>query len=199
MKTIIRKIQLKSVSLSALTLFLGFVLCFASTTQGAKAQSKDEVVTQLLQNDWVKKFRRIKTDMESKAGNLKDAKNEEELARLKDDYMRTRSMMEKWVESLSEELRKENTLSNMLQTPNYLPENLKEELETLYAFYEDNFNTTYEQIVGVNQKNPVVNFAISSSDDQKMFSSYSSSNFDSMNLKKDLAKVLEPNTWKAIY
>jgi hypothetical protein len=137
--------------------------------------------------------------MEIKAGNLKDAKNEEELARLKDDYMRTRSMMEKWVESLAEELRKENALNNMLKSSNFIPENLKEELETIYAYYEDNFNTTYEQIVGVNQKNPVVNFAITSSDEKQRFSNYTSSNFESMNLKKDLAKILEPNSWKSIY
>ncbi len=199
MKNILRKIQTRSVGINVLTLFLGFVLCFASSTHGASAQSKDEIVTQLLQNDWVKKYRRIKIDMENKAGNIKDARSEEEIARLKDDYVRTRSLMEKWVEGLTEELRKDNTLSNMLASPAYLPENLKEELENLYAYYEDNFNTTYEQIIGINQRNLVVNFSVNTSDTSEQFTKYTAMNLNQFDLKKDLAKMLEPNSWKSIY
>jgi|GEM_PF-1520723 len=199
MKTNLKKIQFKRVSINALTLFLGFVLCFTSSTHGANAQTKNEVVSQLLQNDWVKKYRRIKLDMENKAGNLKDAKNEEEIARLKDDYIRTRSLMEKWVENLAEELRKESTLSNMLASPAFIPENLKEELESLYAFYEDNFNTTYEQISGVNQKNLVVNLTSNPVNSDVKNPKYTSMAFGQFDLKKDLEKILEPNSWKSIY
>jgi len=199
MKNYIRKIQMKSVSLNVLTLFLGFILCFTYSSHGANAQSKDEIVTQLLQNNWVKKYRRIKTDMENKASNLKDSHSEEEIARLKDDYNRTSTLMEKWIESLTNELRNEVTLQNMLNSTTFIPENLKEELEVLYGFYEDNFNTTYEQLTGVNQNNLVVNFSINSKESAQQFSKYTSMGLNQLNFKKDLTKHLEPNSWKLIY
>jgi hypothetical protein len=167
----------------------------------AHSQSK-EIVKTVMTNQWITKYKKLKTDLENKAAFIKNMENisEKDLVLIKNSYSETSFLLDTWVNHLVQSL-EENKSGNLEQLANGdIAPDLKAELQELFTFYANDFSTKYEDITG--QKS---NFVVGAPTDQAVTETTSSTeNSPSTTIDKDvlMARIkqpLTPSDWNSIY
>lgn len=116
-------------------------------------QSK-ETAQVILNNHWVKKYKKLKNDLEDKAGFVKTAENisAAEKENIKEAYQTTSKMLDSWLDHLLATIeKKDGPFMQQLSEGNMDPE-LKEELLEIFAYYSSEFQVMYEEVTGQNTK-----------------------------------------------
>jgi len=171
-------------------------LLFAMPSTG---QSK-EALKSIMANSWVKKYKKLKTDLEDKAYFIKNMENisESDLKSMEKNYQITTKMLDTWLLDFanSVELKKENI--SYLSEGTINPE-LKQELLDIFTYYTDNFTTQYEDITG--QKSKMIISHQQLMEEGEIISS-NSTNFEKVDRPFLMANLVEPlksTAWNKIY
>jgi len=167
----------------------------------AHSQSK-EIVKTVMTNQWITKYKKLKTDLENKAAFIKNNENvsEKDLILIRKSYTETSILLDAWVNHLVQSL-EENKSGNLEQLANGdIAADLKEELQVLFTFYANDFSTKYEDITG--QKS---SFVVGAPTDQSgTESTASTETSQTTTIDKDvlMARIkqpLMPTDWNSIY
>jgi len=177
---------------------LVFTLCFVKP---AFSQNKDkEAVKTIMTNQWVSKYKKLKTDLENKAIFIKNMENisERDLAKLKKSYTATSKMLDTWLDHLVVSIHDKNETMEQIAQGDINSE-LKEELQKIFTFYADNFSTFYEETTG--QKS---NFVIDSPKTEDSESNEETAWTQEKPIEVDfllsnVKKPLRPNNWNSIF
>jgi len=166
----------------------------------AHSQSK-EIVKTVMTNQWITKYKKLKTDLENKAAFIKNMENisEKDLVLIKNSYSETSFLLDTWVNHLVQSL-EENKSGNLEQLANGdIAPDLKAELQKLFTFYANDFSTKYEDVTG--QKS---NFVVGAPTEQPVTGATNSTETPSTTIDKDvlMARIkqpLTPSDWNSIY
>lgn len=108
----------------------------------------------MLTNHWVKKYKKLKTDLEDKAGFVKTANNINETDKqlIKVSFLETSKKLDQWLDHLVYTIEtKDGKALQQMSEGNIDPE-LKEELLDIFAFYSNEFQLKYEEVTGQQSK-----------------------------------------------
>lgn len=113
----------------------------------ALSQSK-EVLQTILTNQWVMKYKKLKTDLENKAAYVKnmDKISERDLTKMKKSYNATNVLLDDWIEHLAVSIQNGSDLEQLAHGG--ISEDLKKELEIIFSFYANDFSTKFEELTG---------------------------------------------------
>ena len=163
-------------------------------------QSNDASKT-ILSNSWVKKYKKLKSDLEEKAAVVKNMENlsEADLKSIEKSYKKTSKMLEEWLDHLIIALETGNK-----ETINQLSEGsidpvLKEELLVIYTIYANEFSTRYEEITGLEGKTVLSHNRLMADGNSESSDLNLVNKFDRSFLIATVKDPLTPSDWKAIY
>lgn len=167
----------------------------------ARSQSK-EIVKTVMTNQWITKYKKLKTDLENKAAFIKNMENisEKDLVLIKKSYAETSYLLDAWVNHLVKSL-EENKSGNLEQMANGdIAPDLKAELQELFTFYANDFSTKYEDITG--QKSSFVVGAPTEQNDDETTSATETAQVTPIDKDILVARIkqpLSPSDWNSIY
>ncbi len=120
----------------------------------AFGQSSETIKT-ILSNSWVKKYKKLKNDLEDKATYAKGLKNvkESDLKELERAYNKTSQKLEKWLDDVVYTIGNNPKESIELMSEGKINQQLKEELLAVFTYYSSEFLTCYEEITGDQGRN----------------------------------------------
>jgi len=167
----------------------------------ALSQSK-EVVKTIMTNQWVTKYKKLKTDLENKAAFIKNMENlsSKDLATIKKSYVETTFMLDSWLNHLVTSIQEDKT-KNLEQLANgNITDDLKEELQEIFTFYANDFSTKYEDVTGI-KNSAVIGSPIMGQENTEISTEVysSSSEVDMDMLLAKVKKPLSPSDWNSIY
>lgn len=119
----------------------------------------------LMTNEWIGKYKKLKSDLERKVARAKDMENlsEKNISDLRDSYARTSMMLENWlIQVVNSVGDSEPSQLEYLAKGDMSPE-LQNSFREILTFYADDFTTQYEEITGL-RENFVVSLNSSGSD-----------------------------------
>jgi hypothetical protein len=167
----------------------------------AIAQHEDKVVSKILQDEWVSKYRKIKVDLENKAGNFKDMEgvSEKDFAVMKKSYMEVSARLNDWLKSFAKNCMLPETYQLMEQTGSPVNEMLKADLMDIISLYENTFNSRYEEITGLRQRNAIFSNAKLNKDaNQHTALNVDYAKIEGDEVSKRIRKPLEVAHWKEL-
>lgn len=132
------------------------------------ANSK-ETMKVLMGNEWIGRYKKLKTDLENKVARAKDLENlsEKDIADIRDSYVRTSLMLENWLLRVVESIEINNQYQlNYLSKGDLSPE-LQASFRDIVTAYANDFTSGYEEITGI-RDNLVLNLPSSGADNKPM-------------------------------
>lgn len=116
-------------------------------------QSK-ETAKVIMTNHWVKKYKKLKADLEDKAGFVKTATNisEAEKQTVKESYLATSKKLDIWLDHLVTAIEKKDGAFMQQLSEGNMDQDLKEELLDIFAFYSSEFQLVYDEVTGMKSK-----------------------------------------------
>jgi hypothetical protein len=162
-------------------------------------QSK-ETLKSIMANSWVKKYKKLKTDLEEKAYFVKNMENisESDLKTMEQSYKKTSKLLDKWLVDFAASMdeKKENIV---LLSEGSINNDLKEELFEIFTIYSNDFTTKYEDITGLPSKSVLSHEQLRK---DELTESNGPVSFDKINKSFLMANVvpsLKPSAWNKIY
>lgn len=112
-------------------------------------QSSESLKT-IMANSWVKKYKKLKNDLEEKASYAKGLQNvkDSDLKDLKTAYDITSKRLEKWLDDVVVSIGTNQKEALVLIADGKIDQDLKEELLSIFSYYSSEFVTRYEDITG---------------------------------------------------
>jgi hypothetical protein len=168
----------------------------------AGAQSKDkEVVRVIMQNQWITKYKKLKTDLENKAAYVKNLEkiSDRDLGAIKGSYVETSRMLDAWLDHFVNSIHQNKASSFENLSHGEISQELKDELQTIFTFYANDFSTMYEDITG---EEPKVVTNLGESETENSDSDLRISQDANIEMELLIAKVktpLTPMAWNSIY
>ena len=163
------------------------------------AQSKDALKT-IMTNQWVKKYKKLKTDLEDKAGFVKTLENVSEADQqlIKASYQQTSKMLDHWLDHLVASIEKNNDVAMAKLAEGSMDEELKAELLEIFSFYSNDFTTKYEEVTGIETKT-VVTHARLMEDGSMEPTVVPTGKVERDFLISNVKKPLQPANWNALF
>jgi len=179
-----------------------FVLAFALPlfiAVPSTGQSK-EALKSIMANSWVKKYKKLKTDLEEKAYFVKNMENisESDLKAMEKSYKKTTKLLDKWLVDFATSLdeKKENVT---LLSEGSISYELKEELFDIFAMYSNEFSTQYEDITGLQAKSVITHEQLMKDELTEPNSATSFEKIDKSFLMANVIPTLKPSAWNKLY
>lgn len=166
-------------------------------------QSK-ETAQVILNNHWVKKYKKLKNDLEDKAGFVKTAENisSSEKENIKEAYQITSKMLDSWLDHLLTKIEKKDGPFLQELSQGQMDPELKEELLEIFAFYSSEFQVLYEEVTGQNTK-MVLSHSKLMSDNESSGDQFSwnatAENILKEYLISNVKQPLRPADWNALF
>lgn len=164
------------------------------------AQSQDAVKA-IMTNHWVKKYKKLKSDLENKAVHVKDMDNisESERANIEKSYMHTSQRLEQWLDNLINEVDNNNqgVLAHLAEGT--MEPQLKNELLDIFSFYANDFASHYEEVTGKGVKAIMPNHKLMEDGEQNPRIKVPSGKVEKDVLIAYVKKPLSPTAWSALY
>lgn len=164
------------------------------------AQSQETVQT-IMTNNWVKKYKKLKTDLENKAVHVKDMDNISKADRtnIEKSYEETSRRLELWLDNLITQIDLNNqVVLNHLASGGMEPE-LKSELLGIFTFYSNNFATQYEDITGEGVQAIMSNSKLMEDGEQNSNIKVPVGKVEKEFLIANVKMPLSPTAWDALY
>jgi hypothetical protein len=119
---------------------------FVSPIHGQSSESLKTIMANL----WVKKYKKLKNDLEEKATYAKGLKNvkEADLEELESAYNQTSKKLETWLDDVVASIGTNQKEALVLISEGKISQELKNELLEIFTFYSNEFVTRYEDITG---------------------------------------------------
>jgi hypothetical protein len=101
-------------------------------------------------NQWVGKYKKLKTDLENKAIHVKNMPNvsEDDLKAIQQSYSQTSKMLDAWLDLFIASLSTNPNACLEQLSQGDIPQDLKVELQKIFTFYANDFSTRFEDITG---------------------------------------------------
>ena len=181
-------------------ILLIFVFAFALfVAVPSTGQSKDALKS-ILSNSWVKKYKKLKTDLEEKAYFIKNMENisETDLIAMEKSYKKTSKLLDKWLVDFATSLdeKKENVT---LLSEGSISYELKEELFDIFTMYSNDFTTRFEDITGLQSKFVITHEQLMQDDLTAPNTLTSFEKIDRSFLMANVVPTLKPSAWNKIY
>lgn len=175
------------------------VLFSINQTNPTFAQSSDLLKT-VLSNSWVKKYKKLKSDLEEKAYVAKSMENisESDLKSIEKSYKKTSKMLEAWVDHLVADLEKNNHQIIYKMSEGSISEDLKKELLDIFTFYANDFSTLYEEATGLKSRTIFTHSALLEDGQQALDIEAGKLKVEKNFLLANVKKPLSPTDWKTL-
>jgi len=179
-----------------------FVLAFALPlfiSVPSTGQSK-EALKSIMANSWVKKYKKLKTDLEEKAYFIKNMENisESDLLVMEKSYKKTSKLLDKWLVDFAGSVdgNKENVT---LLSEGSISNDLKEELFAIYTMYSNEFSTRFEEITGMQSKSVITHEQLMKDELSGPIENTSFEKIDRSFFMANIVPPLKPSAWNKIY
>lgn len=171
--------------------FLTFSFCVLNPLL---AQSESEMLKSILQDQWVLKYKKLKKELEQKAGNIKSMPGltESQTQEFKEEYNKTSNLLQDWLSDFSKSLKERETYEGIKARGTIVNEGLQEVLTNIEKYYIDNFSFQYDFVTQTHDKNPL-KYEITASNFQLMTSAPDKEQTNK--LSKEIRKPLTPLRW----
>jgi SPX domain protein involved in polyphosphate accumulation len=133
-----------------LILLFWFPLFAAHPATSQTAKDK-EVIRAILTNQWITKYKKLKSDLENKAAQVKNMEgiSESDMKALEKSYAETTLRLDAWLEHLVNLVAENNATCLADLSHGDMPEVLRSELQEVFTFYSNDFSTRYEEVTGL--------------------------------------------------
>jgi hypothetical protein len=177
----------------ALPLFLG---------NPSTGQSK-EALKSILANSWVKKYKKLKKDLEEKASFVKNMKNisESDLKIMETSYSKTSERLDAWLLHFAESIENDEKTITYLNEGSISPE-LKTELVGIFTYYANEYSTKFEDLTGIQTKTLITHQVLNGeekSEDNSKIEMPTNGKIDKNYLLANVIKPLKPSAWNSIF
>jgi|GEM_PF-3262735 len=165
-----------------------------------QSKNTDEVV---MTNHWVKKFKKLKSDLEDKAGYVKTSENISEADKkiIKKSYLETSKRLEMWLDHLVTTIETKDGQALQQLSEGNIDQELKEELLEIFSYYSNDFQLHFEEITGQEAKMVVSH--------TRLMSECEAPNAQQLNNRNDniqrdflisnVKKPLQPAAWNSLF
>lgn len=181
-----------------LILLFWFPLLAAHPATSQTAKDK-EVIRAILTNQWITKYKKLKSDLENKAAHVKNMKgvSESDLNSIEKSYAETTLRLDAWLEHLINLVAENNSTCLIDLSHGDMPEILKTELQEVFTFYSNDFSTRYEDVTG--EESGVAIDTPKKQSENINWSFTSEGSLDREFLMARLKEPLSPTSWSSIY
>lgn len=164
------------------------------------AQSQDAVKA-IMTNHWVKKYKKLKSDLENKAVHVKDMDNisEAERANIEKSYGQTSQRLEQWLDNLINQVDNNNQVVLAHLAEGSMEPELKTQLLDIFSFYANDFASHYEEVTGEGVKAIMSNNKLLEDGQQNFNIKVPAGKVEKDFLIAYVKKPLSPMAWSALY
>lgn len=134
-----------------LLLLLFWIPLFSAHPATSQTAKDKEVIRAILTNQWITKYKKLKSDLENKAAYVKNMESvsESDMKSLEKSYAETTLRLDAWLEHLVNLVAENNATCLENLSHGDLPEVLRDELQDVFTFYSNDFSTRYEEVTGL--------------------------------------------------
>lgn len=154
-------------------------------------------------NHWVKKYKKLKSDLEDKAGYVKTSEtiSEADKKNIKKSYLETSKRLEIWLDHLVSTIEHKDGQALQQLSEGNIDQELKAELLDIFAFYSNEFQLLFEEVTGQEAKMVVTHTRLMSEVDQEKSVHWNGSNDKIQRefLISNVKKPLQPAAWNSLF